>query len=74
MTNYDASPYLITTLPDKPVEAISVPTFGYNSSNGAVGQYLIVRIGTDGKAYVRNYTSTTVGISRLMASFAFISS
>ena len=74
MTNYDASPYLITTLPDKPIEAISVPTFGYNSSNAAVGHYLIIRIGTDGKAYVRNYTSTSVSISRLMAVFAFVSS
>ena len=74
MTNYDANPYLLTTLDLAPLSTISVPCWAMNSSNGAIGQHLIVFIEPNGRVYIRNFTSTTVSISRLRAGFSFVAS
>ena len=74
MTNYDANPYLITTLDAAPSTAVSVPVWAMNSSNGAVGSNLFLLIDTNGRVYIRNFTATTVSVNRLRASFSFIAS
>lgn len=74
MTNYDANPYLLTTLDLAPSSTISVPCWAMNSANGAIGQNLIVVIEPNGRVYIRNFTSTTVSISRLRAGFSFVAS
>lgn len=74
MTNYDANPYLITTLDAKPSTAVSVPVWAMNASNGAVGSNLFLLIDTNGRVYIRNFTATTVSVNRLRANFSFIAS
>lgn len=75
MQQLDGNPYLITTLPVKPISNVFFPVWAMNSSNGAVGHNLFVLIdSSNGRVYLRNFSSTTVGVASLRASFVFLAS
>lgn len=75
MQQLDGNPYLLTTLPLKPISTMSFPVWAMNTSNGAVGNNLFVLIdSSNGRVYLRNFSSTTVGVSALRASFVFLAS
>lgn len=75
MQQLDGNPYLITTLPVKPISNVFFPVWAMNSSNGAVGHNLFVLIdSSNGRVYLRNFSSTTVGVASLRTGFVFLAS
>lgn len=68
----DASPYTITTLDVRPKRRVVIPCWAMNASNVTVSQNLFVEISTSGVVRIRNYTSTSVSVSRLAARFSFV--